>query len=297
MNIVVAGASGLIGKALVESLIASDHNVKTLVRRKPLNDSEIFWEPQSGVIESDKLIDVDTVINLGGENIASGRWTKSKKKRILDSRVKSTTLLCETLVKLDKLPSTLLSASADGYYGDCNQNEVTEASPPGDSFIADVCRQWEEATNVCKEAGIRVVNCRFGIVLTPQGGALKKMLPAFKFGVGGKLGSGKQMMNWISMHDCIRAMLYLIENENIKNAVNIIAPEAITNKEFTKAIAKYLKRPALFPVPSFVIKILLGELGSELLKERCKIIPEKLINSGFQFKYPDINSALNEILK
>jgi len=297
MNIVIAGASGLIGKALIGAFIANNHNVMTLVRRKPLNDNETFWEPQSGIINADKLIDIDCVVNLGGENIASGRWTKAKKRRIFDSRVKSTTLLCETLVKLDNLPSTLLSASADGYYGDCNQKEVTETSPPGDSFIADVCRQWEGATNVCRDVGIRVINCRFGIVLSKNGGALKKMLPAFQFGVGGKLGSGKQIMNWISINDCIRAMQYLIENKNIESAVNIVAPGSVTNTEFTQTLAKFLKRPALFPVPSFVIKMLLGELGSELLKERCKIIPEKLINSGFQFKYPDINSALNEILK
>jgi len=297
MNIVVAGASGLIGTTLVEALLASGHKVKRLVRRKTIRDSEIFWEPQRGVIEADKLIDIDCVVNLGGENIASGRWTRAKKKRILDSRIITTTFLCNTLVALDNPPTVLLSASADGYYGDCNQREATESIPAGDSFIAKVCKQWEDATQICKDAGIRVVNCRFGIVLTPKGGALKKMLPAFKFGVGGKLGSGKQYMNWISLDDCLRVLLFLIGNNNISDGVNIVAPEVVTNSQFTKALAKRLKRPSILPVPGFIIKILFSELGEELLKERCHIIPEKLIKTGFQFSHPDINSALKELLE
>lgn len=249
MKIIISGSSGLIGTALVKALKAKGHIVKTLIRRQPVNDSEIFWEPLNGKIDTNKLNDLDCVINLSGENIASGKWTEDKKKKILESRIKSTNLLCKTLLNLDKPPSTLLSASADGYYGDCNQNEVTETTPAGDSFIVELCEKWEEETQPCKNAGIRVVNCRFGIVLTKDGGALKKMLPAFKMGIGGRLGSGRQYMNWISMEDCIRSMLFLMENENIKNAVNIIAPASIRNSEFTEVLGKLLNRPTYFPVP------------------------------------------------
>ncbi len=297
MNIVISGASGLIGTALVKALRANNHNVITLVRRKPVNDSEIFWEPLSGEIESDKLNGIDCVINLSGENIASGRWTKAKKKRILDSRVNSTALLCKSFVKLDRPPSILLSASAIGYYGNHKTVKVSENSPSGKGFIAEVCRQWEDATEICIKAGIRVVNCRFGVVLSAYGGALKKMLPAFKMGLGGKLGTGEQFMSWISIEDCIRVLLFILENKNIKNAVNIVSPAPVTNHEFTKALAKILRRSSLFPVPEFVIKTLFGEMGRELLLEGCKIIPEKLLNSGFKFKHSDIDSALEDILK
>ena len=296
MKIIVSGSSGLIGTALVRALKAKDYTVLSLVRRKPINDSEIFWEPLNGKIDTNKPNDSNCVINLSGENIASGKWTEDKKKKILESRIKTTNLLCNTLLNLDKPPSTLISASAVGYYGNCWDNETTENSPHGCGFVADVCRQWESTTQICKEAGIRVVNCRFGVVLSESGGALKKMLPAFKIGLGGRIGTGQQYMSWISIDDCIRALLYLIENKNIKNAVNITAPEPVTNSEFTKALAKSLKRPSISPVPEFLIKTLFGEMGKELLLEGCKVIPEKLLKSGFKFKHSDIDSALKEIL-
>ena len=295
MKIVVSGASGLIGTQLVAKLSGSGHEVIRLVRRSP-KSGEIQWNPKSGTLDAAALEGADAVIHLSGAGIGDKRWTDGYRKEILDSRTTTTALLATTMASLSRKPSVFLSGSAIGIYGTRNDEQLTEVSTHGTGFLADVCEQWEAAAKPAVDAGIRTVYLRTGIVLTPKGGALKKLLPLFKLGVGGKFGNGKQWQSWISIDDEIGAIEHLL-TANVSGAVNLTAPNPVTNAEFTKVLASVLKRPAIVPVPTFAPKILLGgELADALLFTGQRVIPAALNASGYMFKHTTLESAFRSLL-
>ena len=295
MKIVISGASGLIGTQLVAKLSTSGHEVVRLVRRSP-KSGEIQWNPKSGTLDAAALEGVDAVIHLSGAGIGDKRWTSNYRKEILDSRTATTALLAKTIASLSRKPSVFLSGSAIGIYGARNDEQLTEVSTHGTGFLAEVCEQWEAAAKPAVDAGIRTVYLRTGIVLTPKGGALKKLLPLFKLGVGGKFGNGKQWQSWISIDDEIGAIEHLL-TANVSGAVNLTAPNPVTNAEFTKVLASVLKRPAIVPVPTFAPKILLGgELADALLFTGQRVIPAALNASGYMFKHTTLESAFRSLL-
>ena len=295
MKIVVSGASGLIGTQLVAKLSSSGHEVVRLVRRSP-KSGEIQWNPKSGTLDAAALEGADAVIHLSGAGIGDKRWTDGYRKEILDSRTATTALLAKTMASLSRKPSVFLSGSAIGIYGARNDEQLTEVSTHGTGFLAEVCEQWEAAAKPAVDAGIRTVYLRTGIVLSPKGGALKKLLPLFKLGVGGKFGNGKQWQSWISIDDEIGAIEHLL-TANVSGAVNLTAPNPVTNAEFTKVLASVLKRPAIVPVPTFAPKILLGgELADALLFTGQRVIPAALNASGYMFKHTTLESAFRSLL-
>ena len=295
MKIVISGASGLIGTQLVAKLSSSGHEVVRLVRRSP-KPGEIQWNPKSGTLDAAALEGVDAVIHLSGAGIGDKRWTDGYRKEILDSRTATTALLAKTMASLSRKPSVFLSGSAIGIYGARNDEQLTEVSTHGTGFLAEVCEQWEAAAKPAVDAGIRTVYLRTGIVLSPKGGALKKLLPLFKLGVGGKFGSGKQWQSWISIDDEIGAIEHLL-TANVSGAVNLTAPNPVTNAEFTKVLASVLKRPAIVPVPTFAPKIVLGgELADALLFTGQRVIPAALNASGYMFKHTTLESAFRSLL-
>jgi uncharacterized protein (TIGR01777 family) len=295
MKIVVSGASGLIGTQLVAKLSSSGHDVVRLVRRSP-KAGEIQWNPKSGTLDAAALEGTDAVIHLSGAGIGDKRWTNGYRKEILDSRTATTALLANTMASLSRKPSVFLSGSAIGIYGARNDEQLTEVSTHGTGFLAEVCEQWEAAAKPAVDAGIRTVYLRTGIVLSPKGGALKKLLPLFKLGVGGKFGNGKQWQSWISIDDEIGAIEHLL-TANVSGAVNLTAPNPVTNAEFTKVLASVLKRPAIVPVPTFAPKILLGgELADALLFTGQRVIPAALNASGYNFKHTTLESAFRSLL-
>jgi uncharacterized protein (TIGR01777 family) len=295
MKIVVSGASGLIGTQLVAKFSQSGHEVIRLVRRSP-KAGEIQWNPKSGTLDAAALEGADAVIHLSGAGIGDKRWTTGYRKEILDSRTDTTALLAKTIASLSRKPSVFLSGSAIGIYGARNDEQLTEVSTHGTGFLAEVCEQWEAAAKPAVDAGVRTVYLRTGIVLSPKGGALKKLLPLFKLGVGGKFGNGKQWQSWISIDDEIGAIEYLL-TANVSGAVNLTAPNPVTNAEFTKVLASVLKRPAIVPVPTFAPKILLGgELADALLFTGQRVIPAALNASGYAFKHTTLESALRSLL-
>ena len=295
MKIVISGASGLIGTQLVAKLSSSGHEVVRLVRRSP-KSGEIQWNPKSGMLDATALEGADAVIHLSGAGIGDKRWTDGYRKEILDSRTATTALLAKTMASLSRKPSVFLSGSAIGIYGARNDEQLTEVSTHGTGFLAEVCEQWEAAAKPAVDAGIRTVYLRTGIVLSPKGGALKKLLPLFKLGVGGKFGNGKQWQSWISIDDEIGAIEHLL-TANVSGAVNLTAPNPVTNAEFTKVLASVLKRPAIVPVPTFAPKILLGgELADALLFTGQRVIPAALNASGYNFKHTTLASAFRSLL-
>jgi len=297
MKILVTGSTGLVGSAVVPFLTTGGHQVVRLMRGTSTTTADqISWNPTQGTIEANKLEGIDAVVHLGGDNIAHGRWTDSKKQLIRDSRVQSTHLLAKTLASLSKPPRVLLSASAIGFYGDRGDEVMTEASSPGSSFLCNVCREWEEATAPAREAGIRVINLRIGVVLTPKGAALKKMLTPFKLGLGGVVGSGRQWWSWVALDDVLRAILFCLSNETVSGPVNCVAPECLTNRDFTKTLGRVIRRPTLFPMPAFIVKTIFGEMGEELLLGSNRIAPNKLLQSGYQFAHPQLEPALRHLL-
>lgn len=295
MKVAVTGSTGLLGQALISALKSSGHDVVRVVRGKPAG-GEVAWDPAKDMIDTAGLAGVEAGVHLAGENIASGRWTAARKKRILNSRVLGTRLFCDALADLQPKPRALVSASAVGYYGDRGRQELTETDSPGNDFLAKVCREWEAATMPAADRGIRVVMPRFGAVLTPEGGALAKMLPPFKLGLGGKLGSGRQYMSWVTLEDAIRIILHALENENLDGPVNAVAPEAVTNQEFTKALGRAIRRPTVFPMPAFVAKALFGEMAEAVLLASGRARPDRLLQEGFEFKHPSLEPALRDIL-
>jgi uncharacterized protein (TIGR01777 family) len=295
MKIVISGASGLIGTQLVAQLSRSGHEIVRLVRRSP-KAGEIQWNPKSGTLDTAALEGTDAVIHLSGAGIGDKRWTNGYRKEILDSRTATTALLANTMASLSRKPSVFLSGSAIGIYGARNDEQLTEVSTHGTGFLAEVCEQWEAAAQPAVDAGIRTVYLRTGIVLSPKGGALKKLLPLFKLGVGGKFGNGKQWQSWISIDDEIGAIEHLL-TANVSGAVNLTAPNPVTNAEFTKVLASVLKRPAIVPVPTFAPKILLGgELADALLFTGQRVIPAALNASGYNFKHSTLESAFRSLL-
>lgn len=297
MRILISGATGLVGTELTERLRELGHTPIALSRSPGGTRAEvILWDPNAGEIDSQALEGLDAVVHLAGENVSDGRWNEEKKQRILESRVRGTTLLCNALAGLKKPPATLISASAMGYYGDTGDTVVDEASPPGDGFLADVCRQWEASTGAAETAGIRVVHYRIGLVLSAKGGALAKMLPGFKAGLAGPLGDGTMWMSWIALDDLVRGMVHCITNDAIHGPVNAVSPNPVRNRTFTKALGATLHRPTLIPAPAFAIRLALGEMGEELLLSSIRITPARLLGSGFTFEHEEISETLTHLL-
>lgn len=297
MKILISGASGLIGSALKTALNARGDHVVSLTRRNARNDDEITWDPSSNTLDPSRLTNIDGVIHLAGENIASRRWTATQKARIRDSRVQGTTLLAQTLASISPPPKVFISASAIGYYGNRQDEILTEDSQPGEGFLPDVSIAWENTAKPATEAGIRTVHPRIGIVLSPTGGALGKMLFPFKLGLGGIIGSGNQYMSWITLDDLISLLLFAIDRESISGAINAVSPTPVTNREFTKTLGRVLSRPTIFPLPAFAAKLALGEMADALLLASTRVIPSHLENANFSFAHPDLEPALRHLLK
>lgn len=295
MDVVVSGASGLIGSALRGALEGAGHRMVAMTRSK--GGDGIHWDPDAGAIDSGGLEGVGAVVHLAGEGIGNKRWNDEQKAKIRDSRVRGTTLLAETLAKLSKPPKVLLSGSAVGFYGDRGDEVLTESSRPGGGFLADLCVAWEGAAAPAKEAGIKVSHLRTGIVLSGSGGALPKMLTPFKLGVGGKLGSGSQWMSWVAIEDEVGAIVHLLGDDAPAGPVNLTAPNPVTNGDFTKALGKALGRPTVLPVPKFGLKTLLGpEMAGELLLASQRALPTRLLDSGYTFKHPELGETLQTAL-
>jgi uncharacterized protein (TIGR01777 family) len=291
MIIAIAGASGLVGKALTPLLEADAHDIVRLVRNSP-KAGEVEWHPNQDAIEPTKLEGFEAIINLAGENIAEGRWTEEKKKKIHDSRVHGTHLLSEAIAKLMNKPRVFLCASATGIYGDRGDETLVEQSESGGGFLAGVCREWEKATEPAHRAGVRVVNLRFGPILARAGGMLEKMLTPFKMGLGGKIGSGKQYISWVGIDDVVAAIKLALNDESIRGPLNIVSPQPVTNERFTRALGEALSRPTVMAMPAFAARLAFGEMADEMLLVSQKVIPKKLQASGFQFEYSDVETAL-----
>jgi uncharacterized protein (TIGR01777 family) len=273
------------------------HQIFRLVRHAPESESEVEWSPDRYSIAISRLEGFDAVVHLAGESIAEGHWDKEKKQGIRDSRVKGTKLLSDALANLARPPQTLISASAIGYYGNRGDELLTEESAPGSDFLAGVCVEWEKATELVAEKGSRVVNTRFGIILSKDGGALAKMLTPFRLGIGGRVGSGKQWMSWIALDDVAGALEYAMSNESLRGPVNFVAPNPVRNTEFTKTLGRVLTRPTLFPIPEFGVRLAFGEMADALLLSSQRVEPRRLKEAGFQFRHTRLESALSHALK
>ncbi|MCZ6688833.1 MAG: TIGR01777 family oxidoreductase [Planctomycetota bacterium] len=297
MKVLVSGSTGFLGSALVEFLKEADHKVIRLVRTEPdEGKDEIGWDPAAGRLDKASVEGMDAVVHLSGENLAAGRWTAESKERIRESRIRSTRLLSETLAGLEKPPGVLLTGSAVGYYGDRGEEILREDSGPGKGFLAELGVDWEKATGPAKDKGIRVVPIRTGVVLDPAGGAMAKMLLPFKLGVGGRIGPGTQYMSWISLPDWVAAIQHILLNDKIEGPVNLVAPNPVTNLEFTKAFGKAIFRPTIFPMPAFVARLAFGEMADEALLASTRVEPGRLLDSGFEFQHPQVDAALRAVL-
>ncbi len=297
-TIVVSGASGLVGCALSQAIGDRQWSLRRLVRRNSAKDrgDSISWNPESGLLNFTAFNGVDAVVHLAGENIACGRWTAAKKLRIRDSRVIGTHQLCKSLAAMSSPPRVLVCASAIGFYGDRGDQSLTEAEPPGRGFLPEVCVQWERATQPAVDVGIRVVNLRIGVVLSPDGGAIQQMLLPFLFGLGGKIGNGRQYWSWISLPDLVRSILFAVEEESLIGPVNAVAPGTVTNAEFTRVFGQVLQRPTLFPLPGFMARLVLGEMANELLLASIRVVPERLQQNHFEFEHSELETALRAVL-
>ena len=301
MKVIITGSTGLVGRALVRSLLADGHEVTRLVR----GDSQSFrapgtaavrWDPSRGEIDAKELEGHDAAVHLAGEPIAEGRWDEAKKRRVLESRANGTRLLAEALAGLNEKPGVLVSASATGFYGNRGDEVLREESASGDDFVSEVCREWEKGTLAASRAGIRVVHLRIGLVLSADGGSLPRMLTPFKLGLGGKLGSGRQYVSWITLEDLVGVIRRAIEDESLRGPVNAVAPGAVTNEAFTKAIGHALGRPTFMAVPAFAARLAFGEIADELLLASTRVEPARLKEAGYQFKHPEIEGAMRSVL-
>jgi len=299
MRVVVSGSTGLVGSALVARLREDGHEVLRLARPSSKVPSEpgepIRWNVDTGELEGD-IDGVDAIVHLAGDSIADGRWTAAKKQRIRKSRIDATERLVAALARLDSPPKAFLCASAIGYYGDRGDAELDEDSAPGDGFLPELCQQWEAAIQPLAQRGTRLVNLRIGVVLSKKGGALAKMLPPFKLGGGGKLGSGRQYMSWIALDDVVGAIRHALTNDTIHGPVNVVAPNPVTNAEFTKALGKALHRPTFLSMPSFAVKLAFGQMGTDLLLASARVRPTRLAGTGYEFAHPTIDEALAAVL-
>lgn len=297
MNILVTGSSGLVGSALASFLTGHAHRVTRLVRSLPKPGAdEIFWDPDGGKLDAASLDGFDGLVHLAGESIAAGRWTNERKRRILDSRVKSTRLLVSTLTTLERPPAVMISTSAVGYYGDSGAEVLREESTPGTGFLADVCRQWEQAASGVTGCGIRLAVLRIGMVLSTAGGALPRMLTPFRLGVGGRIGTGSQYISWVTLDDLVEMMRFVLENASLDGAINAVTPNPVTNLEFTKTLGRVLSRPTAFPLPSLAVRLMFGEMGKQVLLASARVEPSRLMMAGFQFRHPELESALRHVL-
>lgn len=300
MRIAITGSSGLIGSALLTRFGRDGHIVTRVVRRKDVRDPRYrltTWSPESGIVDPGGLEAHDAVIHLAGEDIAAGRWTPARKRAIRESRIRGTRLLCEALAGLAQRPRVLITASGVGYYGNHGPDDrVDETSARGTGFLADLVRDWEAAAAPAGAAGIRVVHARFGIVLSPRGGALAKMLPPFTMGLGGRVGSGRQVMSWIALDDVPSVMLHLLAHEDITGPVNVVSPHAATNAEFTRVLGKTLGRPTVVPLPALAARMMFGEMADALLLGGARVFPKRLVDSGYRFAYPHLEHALAHLL-
>jgi uncharacterized protein (TIGR01777 family) len=294
MNVLISGATGLIGSALVPELEANGHTVTRLSRSQSGADT-VRWDPSAGTIDGD-LEGTEAVVHLAGESIAQGRWSPDKKRRILDSRVQGTRLLAERISALATPPKVMVSTSAVGYYGDRGDEVLTEESAPGADFLAKVCREWEAAAEPARQAGIRVVHPRLGIVLSPQGGALGTTLPIFKLGGGGKIGSGRQWWSWVALDDVVGSIVHALTDETVEGPVNVGSPNPMTNAEYTKVLGKVLGRPTVLPLPAPAARVMLGEVADALLLASQRMRPAKLEATGYAFRYPQLEGALRHLL-
>ncbi|MBN71953.1 MAG: TIGR01777 family protein [Gimesia sp.] len=299
MKVLISGSSGLVGSALCQRLEAEpDCEIVRLVRKQSpdTQQTSVVWNPAEGQLEPQAFDGVDVVVHLGGVNIAGKRWSPEVKQKIFNSRFQSTSLLASQLATLEQKPTVFLCASAVGFYGDRGEERLDESSPRGEGFLADVCQAWEQATLPAQDAGIRVVNMRFGMILDRKGGALGQMLTPFKMGVGGRLGSGKQYWSWIALPDVINALQFCLNLSELAGPVNFVAPDEVTNLEFTKTLGKVLSRPTCLPVPAWGVKTAFGEMGQELMLTSARVIPKKLNEAGFQFQYPQLEDAFRSVL-
>lgn len=298
MRILVVGATGLVGSSLVPFLTTGGHWVVRLSRSQPQpgDPPTLTWDPLKGDIPAGQLEGFDAVIHLAGEGIAAKSWTPAQKARIKESRVFGTALLAKTLAGLKQKPQTFLCASAIGFYGTRGDEVCTETSTPGDDFLAEVCTAWEQASLPSYDAGIRTVNMRIGVVLSPAGGALKKMLTPFKLGVGGILGDGRQYMSCVAIDDVVGGIHHCLTHDELFGPVNIVGPTPVTNREFTKTLGRVLHRPTILPAPAFLLRLMLGELADGLLLSSTRVHPDRLLETGYQFRYPDLEGALKHLL-
>lgn len=294
MKIAVSGGSGLIGSALTRTLEGSGHDCRQLVRRAPGNAGELEWRPERGLAEPAAAEGLDAVVHLAGESVAGGRWTAAKRHRIRSSRAPATLRLVESLSALERPPRVFVGASAVGYYGDRGDELLDEDSPAGDGFLASVCRDWEAAAATAATICERVVMLRFGVVLSAAGGALPRMLKPFRFGLGGRLGSGRQYFPWIHLEDAAAAIRHLLDHG--EGPVNLTAPEQVTNADLTRSLARLLQRPALFPVPTPALVALFGDMARETLLASARAVPARLLGSGFTYRYPTLDAALHREL-
>lgn len=296
MKVAITGASGLIGGALLPFLSAGGHEVVRLVRRAPRAADEIPWDPEKATIDDKALEGVDAVVHLAGENLGEGRWTRRRKARFRDSRLGPTRLLGETLARLTRPPRVFVSASAVGYYGHRGDEWVTEDEPPAADFLGRLVRDWEAAAAKAAEAGIRVVHPRTGMVLSRAGGALGKMLPVFRMGLGGVLGDGRQYMSWIAIDDVVEVIHHALLHDDVKGPLNVVAPSPVTNAEFTRTLGRVLRRPTVAPAPALALRLVFGEMADATILSSLRARPEKLVATGYRFRFPELEPALRHVL-
>ncbi len=295
-QVAISGASGLIGSALQQSLVTDGHDVRAIVRDPQSGagqPNQIRWSPLVGLSNPFQLDSLDCVVHLAGRSIAAARWSSKEKQRIRDSRVRATKLLTDQICNLPAPPRVFLCASAIGIYGDRGTLEIDESTPPSIDFLAEIASAWEEACTALNSVGVRVVHLRFGIVLSKSGGALAKVLPLFRMLLGGKLGSGNQYWSWIALQDCVAAIRWLMDQDSAVGAYNLVAPNAITNAEFTQKLASALHVPAVVPTPAWALRLALGEMADSLLLSSCRVLPRRLLASGFNFEFPELGSFLS----
>jgi uncharacterized protein (TIGR01777 family) len=292
VRVAVTGSSGLIGSALVDALRGDKIDVLRVVRRPAADSGEVQWDPTTGTIAGNAFDGVDAVVHLAGEGVAERRWTPVQKQKVLDSRVVGTTAIATACAAATNGPSVLVSGSAIGFYGDTGDTATTESGPSGTDFLADLCRQWEGATAPAEASGVRVVHCRTGIVQSRRGGQLGRQLLLFKLGLGGRLGNGRQWVSWISLEDEVRAIRFAIDTAAMRGPMNVTAPEPVTNRDYTKALARVVHRPAILPVPPFALRAILGRELVDSITASQRIVPQALLDTGFEFAHPTIDEGL-----